>query len=108
MGTVVGIRFPVIFSGSNKFKSNNGGGISMNHARVTINGKMLFRDNFGAAIGGAMRIGENTLVSLWFICNVYGSYLSVSYLASCYAQYTLNFHQQQCFTIGRSYCCGKC
>ena len=66
MGTVVGNRFPVIFSGSNIFQSNNGGGININHARVTINGKMLFRDNFGAAIGGATRIGENTLVSLWF------------------------------------------
>ena len=108
-GTVVGIRFPVVFSGTNIFRSNNGGGINMNHARITINGTMLFQENYGATIGGAMRIGEVTLVSnnnmtmvllincLFYICS-----------ASCYARCTLDFHQQQCFTVGRSYWCGKC
>jgi len=62
-GTVVGARFPVVFSGKNIFRSNIGGGINMNHARVTINGEMLFQDNYGASIGGAVRIGEVTLVS---------------------------------------------
>ncbi|XP_065897681.1 uncharacterized protein [Dysidea avara] len=61
-GTVVGIRFPVVFSGTNIFRSNTGGGINMNHARITINGTMLFQENYGATIGGAMRIGEVTLL----------------------------------------------
>jgi len=73
-GTVIGIRFPVVFSGSNIFQSNNGGGINMNHARVTIKGEMLFQDNFGAAIGGAMKLGEVTLVSdntLVYVCFIF-------------------------------------
>ena len=61
-GIVVGIRFLVAFCGTNIFRSNYGGGINMNHARVTIDGKMLFYDNNKGAIGGAMRLGEVALV----------------------------------------------
>jgi len=35
-GTVVGVRFPLVFSGTTIIQSNNGGGININHARITI------------------------------------------------------------------------
>ena len=64
IGTVVGFRFPVVFSGTNIFKSNTGGGVSINRATLTCDGDMLFQDNFGAFIGGGLRIGEFNLVSI--------------------------------------------
>jgi len=62
-GTVVGIRFLLVFSGTNVFRSNNGGGINIDHATITVDGKILFQDNYGASIGGALRMGEVSLVS---------------------------------------------
>ena len=61
-GTVVGIRFPVRFNGINEFRSNLGGGINMNHGRIIIQGDLLFYDNHEARFGGAVRLGESTLV----------------------------------------------
>ena len=62
-GTVFGFRFPIKFSGSNDFLSNMGGGINVNHASVTISGKTEFSNNIGTSFGGALRIGELSLVS---------------------------------------------
>ena len=63
-GTVVGIRFPVSFNGTNVFHSNFGGGINMNHARVTVYGHMKFYNHQYVGFGGAVRLGELTLVRL--------------------------------------------
>ena len=74
IGVVSSLRFPVKFSGTNLFHSNHGGGLNINHARITINGRMEFLDNHGAALGGAIRFGELVLVSLnkqCFSCVVY-------------------------------------
>jgi len=35
----------------------------MNHARVTMQGEMELSDQSGATLGGAIRLGELTLVS---------------------------------------------
>ena len=61
-GTVVGIRFPLSFTGMNVLQSNLGGGVNMNHARITVQGCMKFYDNHEARYGGALRLGELTLV----------------------------------------------
>ena len=61
-GTVVGIRFPVSFNGANVFQSNLGGGINMNHARVSVQGHMKFCNHQRGGFGGAVRLGELTLV----------------------------------------------
>ena len=61
-GTVVGIRFPVSFNGINVFKSNLGGGMNMNHARVSVQGHIKFYNHRRGGFGGAVRLGELTLV----------------------------------------------
>ena len=67
-GVVVGVRFPVSFNGINVFKSNLGGGININHARVTIQEHMKFFNHQRSGFGGAVRLGELTLVKrLMFI-----------------------------------------
>ena len=65
-GVVLVIRFSVNFSGRNVFQSNFGSGVNINHARVTVQGLMEFYDHHGAKFGGAVRLGELTLVS-WII-----------------------------------------
>ena len=61
-GTVVGIRFPVTFNGENVFQYNLGGGVNVNHARVNIQGHMKLYNNQRSGFGGAVRLGELTLV----------------------------------------------
>ena len=61
-GTVIGIRFPVSFNGTNVFESNLGGGININHARVSVQGCLKLYNNHEARYGGAARLGELTLV----------------------------------------------
>ena len=61
-GTVIGIRFPVSFTGNNTFQSNLGGGVNINHARINVHGHMKLLDNHEARFGGAVRLGEITLV----------------------------------------------
>jgi len=61
-GTVIGIRFPVSFTGKNVFQSNLGGGVNIDHARVNLHGHMKLIDNHEARYGGAVRLGEITLV----------------------------------------------
>ena len=63
IGTVLAIRFPLNFSGRNLFQSNVGGGVNANHATVTIQGQMELYDHNKNSVGGAMRLGEVTLVS---------------------------------------------
>jgi len=62
LGAVSGVRSPVSFRGTNTFRSNYGGGLAMYHSRVDIKGEVRFYDHYGAAFGGALRVGEQTLV----------------------------------------------
>ena len=62
-GVVLVIRYSVNFSGRNVFQSNFGSGININHARVSVHDLMEFYDHHGADFGGAVRLGELTLVS---------------------------------------------
>ena len=61
-GTVVGVRFPINFTGVNVLQSNLGGGVNINHGRVNVQGHMKFYNNHEARFGGAVRLGELTLV----------------------------------------------
>ena len=63
IGTVLAFRFPLSFSGRNLFQSNIGGGVTVNHATITIHGQMELYDHSDNSVGGAMRLGEVTLVS---------------------------------------------
>ena len=62
--TVVGFHFPMSFKGTNEFQSNYGAGMTLNHARVTVQGHMKFYNNQQGVFGGAVRLGELTLVRL--------------------------------------------
>ena len=62
--TISAVRFPLHISGKNIFKLNTGGGLNMDHSRVSCEGEMEFHDHHGGAFGGAMRIGELVLVSV--------------------------------------------
>ena len=62
---MIGVRFPVSFIGTNVFQSNRGGGVNMNHARVSVQGHMKLYNNQEARYGGAIRLGEITLVSFF-------------------------------------------
>ena len=62
---MVGIRYPVSFNGTNIFQSNLGGGVNMDHTRVSIQGHMKLYDNHESIYGGAIRLGELTLVRLF-------------------------------------------
>ena len=64
LGAVSALRFPLTFSGRNVFHANIGGGLSVTHARVNIGGHMEFCNHNGAVFGGALRLGELTLVRL--------------------------------------------
>lgn len=57
-------RFPLSMSGRNLFNSNIGGGLNMDHSRVSVEGEMEFHGHHDGAFGGAMRIGELVLVSI--------------------------------------------
>jgi len=63
-GVILVIRYSVNFSGKNIFLSNFGSGININHARVNVQGLLEFYDHHGADFGGAVRLGELTLVGL--------------------------------------------
>jgi len=68
--TVIGLRLPVEFKGRNIFRSNIGGGVNMNHARLSIGGHLEFLHNHGSTFGGAIRLGELALVSSCICCSV--------------------------------------
>ena len=76
-GAVSTLRFPLTFGGKNVFHNNTGGGLSATHARINIGGYMEFSDNREAVFGGALRLGELTLVSenLVSILSFYINYL---------------------------------
>ena len=63
LGAVSTLRFPLTFIGKNIFHANTGGGISATHARINVGGHMEFSENREAVFGGALRLGELTLVS---------------------------------------------
>ena len=60
------------------FRSNIGGGVNMNHAKLTISGHLEFLHNYGGTFGGAIRLGELALVS------------------SCYYYYCCEYRVQVC------------
>jgi len=62
---VAAVRFPLSISGRNIFESNIGGGLNMDHSRVSFEGEMVFYGHHGGAFGGALRIGELVLVSAY-------------------------------------------
>lgn len=62
-GAVSVLRFPLTFSGRNVFRDNIGGGLVVNHARINIRGHIEFYNHSGAVFGGALRLGELTLVN---------------------------------------------
>lgn len=64
IGAVYVLRFPLTFSGRNVFHGNIGGGLTVNYARVNIRGQMEFHNHSGAVFGGALRLGELTLVRM--------------------------------------------
>ena len=62
-GAIVGFRFPISFNGINIFQSNLGGGMNINHARIRFKGHVKFHNHQLNGFGGAIRLGELTLVS---------------------------------------------
>ena len=66
--TVIGLRLPLEFRGRNVFRSNIGGGVNMNHAKLTISGHLEFLHNRNGSFGGAIRLGELALVSSFYCC----------------------------------------
>ena len=60
-GAVLSFRFPISLSGTNVFKSNEGGGISLMQSRVDVGGTVLFLENTAVA-GGALALEDQCLV----------------------------------------------
>ena len=63
-GVISTIRLPLTFRGVNQFKSNIGGCINIIDTKVDINGTVLFTNNSGAYLGGAMKIVGVSFVSV--------------------------------------------
>jgi len=60
-GAIAEFNFPIVFHGTNTFQSNVGG--CLNLYTVTVIGELNFFGNYGAGFGGAIRLGEVSLVS---------------------------------------------
>lgn len=71
-GVISTIRLPLTFRGVNQFKLNIGGCINIINAKVDINGTVLFTNNSGAYLGGAVRIVGFSFVS---VCMHYSLYI---------------------------------
>ena len=54
-------RFPISLSGTNVFKRNTGGGISLMQSRVDVGGAVHFIKN-SAVVGGGMALEDQCLV----------------------------------------------
>ena len=54
-------RFPISLSGTNVFKRNEGGGISLMQSRVDVSGTVHFIEN-SAEFGGGMALENQCLV----------------------------------------------
>ncbi len=54
-------RFPISLGGSNVFKRNEGGGISLMQSRVDVGGVVHLIDN-SAVVGGGMALEDQCLV----------------------------------------------
>ena len=61
--TIFAIRYSLNFYGTNILRSNFGGGINVNRARLNVQGSIELYDHHGGDFGGAIRLGELTLVS---------------------------------------------
>lgn len=61
---IAAFRFPTVFSGSNHFESNIGGGITLLNTRMTVttNSSLLFLRN-RAVFGGGISMDDRCLVS---------------------------------------------
>ena len=63
---VVSFRFPISLSGTNVFRKNEGGGISLMQSRVDVGGTVHFIEN-SAVVGGGMALEDQCLVKLKFL-----------------------------------------
>ena len=54
-------RFPISLSGTNVFRKNKGGGVSLMQSRVDVGGAVHFIEN-SAVIGGGMALEDQCLV----------------------------------------------
>lgn len=63
--SVAAFRFPTVFSGSNRFEGNMGGGITLLNTRMSVSsgGKMLFKSNT-AVFGAGISMDDRCLVSV--------------------------------------------
>ena len=58
---IVSFRFPISLSGTNVFRRNEGGGISLMQSRVDLSGTVHFIEN-SAVVGGGMALEDQCLV----------------------------------------------
>lgn len=61
-GTVMGFRFPLSFNGTNIFRGNTGGGVSLLQSHLNSHGHIVFEDNV-ATRGGGMELRDLSVVS---------------------------------------------
>jgi hypothetical protein len=62
-GAVMSFRFPISLSGTNVFRRNEGGGISLMQSRVDVDGAVHFIEN-SAVVGGGMALEDQCLVTI--------------------------------------------
>ena len=61
---IVSFRFPISLNGTNVFRSNEGGGISLMQSRVDVDGTVHFIEN-SAVVGGGMALEDQCLVMVF-------------------------------------------
>ena len=79
----MGFRFPLTLEGTNVFRGNIGGGVSLLQSHLNSFGHTLFEDNI-AARGGGIELRDSSVVS--FI--LYSTWLCLlsSYCADIYSE----------------------
>lgn len=60
-GAILSFRFPILLNGTNEFRRNEGGGISLVQSRVDVGGTVLFIEN-SAVTGGGLALEDQCLV----------------------------------------------
>ena len=60
-GAIMSFRFPISLNGTNIFRRNEGGGISLMQSRVDVGGAVHFIEN-SAVVGGGMALEDQCLV----------------------------------------------
>ena len=74
-------RFPISLSGTNEFRRNEGGGISLMQSRVDVGGAVHFIKN-SAVVGGGMALEDQCLV----MHECYSAHCLYSYIwSNCYS-----------------------